>query len=717
MRRTSSVHPVILCGGSGTRLWPASRGARPKQFIPLVGARSTFQETIARTAALAEHAVPLVVAGERHHAILVEQLAEIGAEAVLLLEPEGRDSAPAMAAAAAWIESQDPDGVAVFVSADHHVPDAEAFRAAAAVAVAAARDGGIVTLGARPTEASTAYGYISPGEAKGPVKPVAAFVEKPDAATAKAYVAEGRLWNSGNFVARASVLLGELEAFEPEVAVAARAAVMEAARDGAALKLGPSFRTATKISIDYAVMEKTARAMVAPVAFAWADLGAWDAVWAASDKDRHGNSLSGRALAQASADCLVRAAPGVSVAVVGAQRLAVVAEPDAVLVCALDDSQAVKGLAEALGPARKFADLEQARRWFRTWLSSVAWPVWWTLGADHARGGFHEAMALDGTPVDASRRARVQARQAYAYATAGLMGWPGPWRAAAWAAMDYLLTRYDRPDGLIGRLASPEGALLDATPVLYDHAFALLAMATLHQADPDDGRLARAAERLQGRLQHFRHPAGGWREAGEHAFQANANMHLFEAALAWEAAGGEGWSVIADEIAGLALARFIDAEGGFLREVFDADWRPADGEAGRLVEPGHQFEWAWLLERWGRSRGREDAKAAARRLFAAGSKGVDAARDVAVNALSDELAMRDAQARLWPQTEHLKAALILGEPAAALTAANGLVRYLETPVNGLWRDRMRPDGGFVEEPAPASSFYHIVCALQALLEA
>jgi mannose-1-phosphate guanylyltransferase/mannose-6-phosphate isomerase len=213
----------------------------------------------------------------------------------------------------------------------------------------------------------------------------------------------------------------------------------------------------------------------------------------------------------------------------------------------------------------------------------------------------------------------------------------------------------------------------------------------------------------------FRHPAGGFREAGAQPFQANANMHLFEAALAWEAAGGEGWGEIADEIAGLALAKFIDGPGGFLREFFDAGWRPAAGEDGRLVEPGHQFEWAWLLERWGRLRGRADAQAAARRLFAAGARGVDPGRGVAINALSDDLTVRDAAARLWPQTEHLKAALILGEDAAALTAANGLALYLQTPVQGLWRDRLRPDGGFEPEPAPASSFYHIVCALQALL--
>lgn len=363
---------------------------------------------------------------------------------------------------------------------------------------------------------------------------------------------------------------------------------------------------------------------------------------------------------------------------------------------------------------RRFADLGEAKAWYQGWLETSALPVWWSQGADQARGGFHEALTDDGAPTAAPRRARVQARQAFSYATAGMMGWRGPWRTAAWSAMDYLTGRYLRPDGLLARTVDADGAVLDDTPVVYDHAFALLGMATLHQADPGDGRLAATAQALQARLGAFRHAGPGLRETVGQPFQANANMHMLEAALAWEAAGAEGWAALSDEIVELALTKFIDPQMGFLREFFDADWRPLAGDEGRFVEPGHQFEWAWLLERWGRLRGREDARAAARRLFATGAKGVDAGREVAINELWDDLTVRDANARLWPQTEHLKAALILDEPAAALTAANGLARYLETPLRGLWRDRLRPDGGFVQEPAPASSFYHIVCALQAL---
>ena len=220
------------------------------------------------------------------------------------------------------------------------------------------------------------------------------------------------------------------------------------------------------------------------------------------------------------------------------------------------------------------------------------------------------------------------------------------------------------------------------------------------------------ARDLRGALGQLALPNGGWREDAGHPHQANAHMHLFEACLAWEAVepGGE-WTAMADTIAEMARRHFIDPEGGFVREFFDADWRPAAGAAGSLVEPGHQFEWAWLLTRWGEARGDGWASEAAERLYAAGLRGVDPARGVAMDELDDTLAVRSARARLWPQTERLKAALILGDrvPAGhAAGALKGLQAYLEP--TGLWRDKQEPDGRFVDEPAPASSLYHIAAA-------
>lgn len=361
-----------------------------------------------------------------------------------------------------------------------------------------------------------------------------------------------------------------------------------------------------------------------------------------------------------------------------------------------------------------FTTLTQAAASYDAWLKSSALPLWWTIGADHERGGFLEALSVTGEPRPAPRRGRVQGRQVFTYALAGELGWEGPWLEAAWHGEDYALTHFRRHDGLFRMLVGVEGEILDDTAMLYDQAFALLGMATLHRADPGKVDFISEATRTRRGLQAMRHPAGGFRENVVQPFQANAHMHLLEAALAWSEAGEASWDPLADEIVAMAATVFIDPQGGFLREFFDETWKPAAGDDGRLVEPGHQFEWAWLLERWGRQRGDGKARVAARKLFQIGRKGVDPVRGVAVNELWDDFSIRDANARLWPQTEYLKAALILGEEDDALVAANGLWKYLQTPAQGVWFDKMRPDGAFVDEPAPASSFYHIICAIAEL---
>jgi mannose-6-phosphate isomerase len=301
------------------------------------------------------------------------------------------------------------------------------------------------------------------------------------------------------------------------------------------------------------------------------------------------------------------------------------------------------------------------------------------------------------------------------------MGWDGPWRPAVEHGLAFLRERQMRPDGLILALVALDGTPADETAMLYDQAFGLFALAAAQKALPDRDDIEPLARRLLDVLRDERsHAAGGYLELGAEPYQANAHMHLLEAALAWaEISDDPVWDETADAVVALALARFIDPDAGFLREFFDAEWRPRQDESGRLIEPGHQFEWAWLLARWGRLRGREDASEAARRLFETGLRGVDPVRNVAVNALWDDLTMRDPHARLWPQTERLKAAVWLApnEPDHALAAIRGLTTYFDLPVKGLWRDKLRADGAFVAEDAPASSFYHIVCAIAVLRQA
>lgn len=713
-----AIFPVILCGGAGTRLWPASRPARPKQFIDFASDLSLFQETALRAAPLTRGGGRLlVVSGQAHRGFVDDQLSAIGLEAVVLLEPEGRESAPAMAAAAAWIAREASDGVALFVASDHHMPDAEAFRSAVLEALPAAEAGRIVTFGIRPTGPATSYGYIRP---EGPdLSPVAAFVEKPDWMLAERHVRDGYLWNSGNFMVEASVLLEELEAFAPEVARVARAALPQ--DKGRVVLLSEVFKTAPKISIDYAVMEHSRRISVLPVDYRWSDLGAWDAVAEAGSGDR------GIWIAADGDSGLVRAAEGMVIATAGVKNLAIIAERDAVLVCSLDRAQEVKGLVERLrdispahakGRWEAGGTLAERARYFDSWMRLNALPIWAALGVDED-GGFREAIDLSGRPVGDFRRARVQARQAYVYATAGVAGWAGPWRTLVTRGLERFAATNGRADDLYRTRVSTDGAVLDDTASLYDQAFALFAFAAAARAGVAPEMMAERAHALRGALAALRAPASGWREAGEHPWQANAHMHLLEACMAWDAIEpGREWRDMADEIVALARRNFIDPAGGFLREFFDESWAPAAGEDGRLVEPGHQFEWAWLLTRRGRLHGDAWALEAAVRLYDIGARGVDQARGVAMDALNDDLSVRSDQARLWPQTERLKAALSLAETAEggrrillvddARKALAGLQRYLEP--SGLWRDKMRADGGFVDEPAPASSLYHITVA-------
>ncbi|WP_375465763.1 mannose-1-phosphate guanylyltransferase, partial [uncultured Methylobacterium sp.] len=282
--RSQNILPVILCGGSGTRLWPASRESMPKQFARLVDMReSTFQATAKRVADPAVFARPAVIASSEARFIVAEQLAQAGMSGDIILEPEGRDSAAAVAVAALHAARRDPETVVLIMAADHVIGDTEAFSAAVQAAGRGARAGYTMTLGVEPTRPATDYGYIRRGrslpEAPGAYA-VERFVEKPDAAGAQALIAEGALWNSGYFLFRADLMLAELEAHAPVVLAAARDAIEAASADLDFLRLdAAAFAKAPKISIDYAVMERTHRAGVLPVSFPWSDVGTWDAVW------------------------------------------------------------------------------------------------------------------------------------------------------------------------------------------------------------------------------------------------------------------------------------------------------------------------------------------------------------------------------------------------------------------------------------------------------
>jgi mannose-1-phosphate guanylyltransferase / mannose-6-phosphate isomerase len=343
------IVPLIMCGGAGTRLWPASREVHPKQFLPLFGAHSTFQNTIIRVADPTLFERPIVITNKAYRFMVLEQLAELGVQADVLLEPARRESGPAIAAGAAFAQTRDQQAIILALAADHVVRDTPAFLSACREALAAAQAGRIVTFGVRPERAATEYGYISPGHVdSGGVRQVAKFVEKPDPATAAEYIKAGYFWNSGNFLFGASVLLDEYAKFDAQSVQAVTQAVGKAGRDLGFITLDPdAFQAATAISIDYAVMEKTSLAGVVPMACGWSDVGSWHAVWELSDKDGDGNAATGTVVFEDSRNCNVSSDRAL-VALEGVDDLVVVATQDAVLVSRQKDANGLKRLVSKL---------------------------------------------------------------------------------------------------------------------------------------------------------------------------------------------------------------------------------------------------------------------------------------------------------------------------------------------------------------------------------
>jgi mannose-6-phosphate isomerase len=380
-------------------------------------------------------------------------------------------------------------------------------------------------------------------------------------------------------------------------------------------------------------------------------------------------------------------------------------------------------------PAVELARRPQQR--LLAWLLREAYPLWSAAGVDAKRGAFVEALDQHGVSPGIPCRARVPARQIYAFALAPALGWRGPAASLVERGLHCFITDYRRSDGLFRTLVAADGTVLDDSATLYDQAFALLAFAATQRLMPDDSRWEDAAQALLAAVQRELQREGLGFDSGlpdRTPLQSNPHMHLFEACLAWARVSAQStWRRVANEIAALALDRFVDPVSGCIHERFAADWLRAREEAARIIEPGHQFEWAWLLlswadETWSSDR-RADAVRAAFRLIEIGeSAGVQGG--VVVDALWDDLSLHDRGARLWPQTERLKAAAlaarITGRDAhwlAAVSAAQGLERYLTTRLPGLWRDRMTPTGAFQVGPAPAGNLYHIVAAIRAFTEA
>lgn len=353
MAAARQIHPVILAGGSGVRLWPLSRDSFPKPFLPLTGERSFFQMTVSRVLDPGQFASPSVICAEQHRFVVAEQIQQLNVLMPrIVLEPVGRNTAPAACTAALLIAEQDPEDLLLLLPSDHFIADQAGFHLAVAEAAKAATEGWIVTFGARPDRSEIGYGYIERGELLEGCDNcfrVKRFVEKPDLTTARQYVAEGGFtWNSGMFLAPAGLLLEEFERFAPEIVSACKATLGKSEKDKDFLRLDQAgFAAQPSISIDYAVMEHTSRSAVVPIEIGWSDVGSWDALYRISEKDADGNVLKGPVLVVDSHDTYVHS-QAVPIAALGLSGLAVVATEDMLLVCPRSRAQDISLLVDRL---------------------------------------------------------------------------------------------------------------------------------------------------------------------------------------------------------------------------------------------------------------------------------------------------------------------------------------------------------------------------------
>ena len=376
--------------------------------------------------------------------------------------------------------------------------------------------------------------------------------------------------------------------------------------------------------------------------------------------------------------------------------------------------------AESVSPLSAF--ITETRQRARHWLFDAALPLWWERGADHQGGGFHEKIGQDGQPVGQPVRVRVQARQTYVYARAGALGWSGPWQQAMRHGLSFMLARYRRPDELFRSTLDAADERID----LYDQAFVLFALAHAWQAEGRPAELLNTAQALLSQVQQQLAVKGGGFHDGlpiQSVLKSNPLMHLLEALLAWVQAGvSEHFRAAALSLCELATARLLLPATGAVGENFGSGWQALGTPDERLYEPGHQFEWAYLLLQSQAILGIQ-AQREALRLEAFGrSFGIDSARQVALFSVNEHGRPTERRARLWAQTERLRTSLYfathgLGDAAACQAAAAGsfatlIDGFLATPVPGLWHEWQQADGSFEPSPSPASSLYHLVTGLQ-----
>jgi mannose-1-phosphate guanylyltransferase/mannose-6-phosphate isomerase len=732
----------VMSGGVGSRLWPLSREDNPKQFHDLGGGGSMLVRTVRRLKARPGGPTPVVlIAAERHAERVRNDIAGIDlAGGGAIFEPAGRNTAAAVAIAALHTLSAFGDGLVLVVPSDHEISTDDQFWASIEQGMEAATQGRLVVFGVRPDRPETGYGYIEVAGEATAVSDVARFVEKPDARTAQAYVDAGSFyWNTGIFLFRASMMRGAFLELRPEIWSAAEAAYAQASSDLSGLYLPlDAYSQAPSISIDYAIVERLSDIAMVEAGFRWNDLGSWQSLLEVSRSDEHGNVIVGDVVAIDCSNSYFRS-EGRLLSAVGLKDVAIVSTPDATFVAPVAQSQNVRNIVDQLErsgrletkftPARdRVLESGAWRRRVGHWLFQETLPLWSTAGVDERHGGFHEALAFDGTPIVRDKRMRTMARQVYAFAIARQRGWEGPAERLIAHGIDFM-TAHGRTDrGGFVRALGVDGRVVDPVEDAYDQSCVLLALAHAHATgNPDALRLGKETLAFIDEFLEDRRLTGYLESPdGPKARRTNPHMHLLEAFMAWHEVTGERVHLRrAARIIDLFRSRFFDTESWTLGEYFDDDWKPAAGDKGDRTEPGHHFEWASLLVQFAAASGQADLIGYARKLYASAiASGLNRATGLAYGAVSRQGIPLDRLSRSWPQAEAVKAAIALDgasgpdlKPEIEARVGRLFRWHIDPAPLGLWIDGIDEKGRSLARDVPASIFYHLVCALTQYLDA
>lgn len=731
-----TITPVILCGGAGSRLWPMSRNEKPKQFHKLFNEQSLLVNTMNRLPEGNHDGItiqaPIILGSAKLRGAFERDLkGSNAAPSKIFLEPSIRDTAAAIAAVTAAQSIEDDNSFLLVLPSDARIDDHVAFQntVAKAARVAAATDA-IMTIGIQPTRPETQYGYIEKGAPLGAGYSVKHFREKPCVETAQEYLDSGNfVWNAGMFLYRAGRMADAYKQLQPEIWKQSAAAVSRGQSDGVFTYLDKdAFDAAPKLSIDYAIMEKADNIGVVPAQFDWDDLGSWQQLYEGADKDAQGNATTGDVILVQANNNFVRS-ENVLVAAAGVENLSIIAEDNKVLVVPTNKAHLVKDVTTLFkeGFANQSALTNTS---IKHWLFEKALPLWASNGMDFENGGAHEALAFDGSVAPhPKKRLRVTARQIYVYSHAHMMGWQGDADKILRHCFDTLVNTGWHEDGGFIHLYNPDGTVQNSTRDTYDQCFVSLAMAWLWRAKKWPEALSWGKQTLSFMDTHLADNIhGGYFENSEKSSprRANPHMHFLEAMLAWyEATGDIDYLNRAEKFIDLFQQHFYDAATGSITERFNDDWSAiTDPKADHDIEPGHHYEWAWLLMRYNALRPTDGLAARARTLFAtANAFGHHEKTGAAADTMASDGSSISSRARCWPQTEALKAAIILeksGMAAASKLRADMLQllfdRYIDGPIEGGWYDAIDTDGQVNAPDMPSSTFYHIFCALAEHLE-